>query len=92
MALLSTATFNTLSVDSTTVMLGDPDATGTAGPVSVATEDVNGDGRLDLLLAFSIPDLLKAGALASTTDRVVVSGQTFDSRSVLGSASVRIVP
>ena len=91
-ALLSTPALDALAVDPASIALGDPVTGHTASPVSWTTEDVNGDGRPDLLLRFSTQGLVLAGAITNDTTRLVLTGRSADGRSVIGGAAVRIVP
>lgn len=91
-ALLSTPTFDALEVDTGTIALGDPDTGQSTAPTSSRIADLNGDGRLDLLLRFATPGLVGAGALTGETTRLVLTARTEDGTSVLGAASVRTVP
>jgi hypothetical protein len=50
-------------------------------------QDVNGDGRLDLVVQVSTDALLSNGDTLAT-----LTGQTFDGKSITGIDSVRIVP
>jgi len=90
-ALLSTMDVDALAVDPTTLTLGDPESTGTAAPVSSRIVDVNGDGRRDRLLFFSVAELVDAAALTRETTRLVLAGKTFTGLSVVGSTAVLIV-
>ena len=65
-AILSTGTASIPStLDVQTIRMGDPALTARVTPTSSHVEDVNGDGHLDLLLLFKIPDLSKSGAVKS---------------------------
>lgn len=79
-AILSTASFDAQDVDPATVMLGD--GTGTDTPVAqrnngtyfAQSEDVNGDGRMDLVVMFELPALRAGGEITSTTTQLVLRG------------------
>jgi hypothetical protein len=84
-AILTTDTFNTTTVKATTVRFG---ATGTeAGPVRVAVEDVNNDGRPDLLLFFNTQD---TGIQCQDTS-ASLTGQTFSGQEIEGSDAITTV-
>jgi hypothetical protein len=70
-AILTTDIFDATTVNASTVHFG---AAGTeAAPVQVAVEDVNGDGRPDLLLTFNTPATgITCGATSAS-----LTGQTF---------------
>jgi hypothetical protein len=72
--------------------LGDPDTGYSTAPTSWRIDDLNGDGRVDLLLQFATAGLVQAGAVTRKTTRLVLTGRKGDGTSVLGVASVRIVP
>jgi len=57
------------------------------GTPMASFEDVNGDGRLDLVVHV----LTSALQLRSTDTQAVLHGQTFGSEAIEGSDSVRIV-
>jgi hypothetical protein len=98
-AVLSTATFDATTLDPATIVLGDE--TGSDTPVAkrnnsryfASAEDVNGDGRLDLVLQFSVPALVANGDLTSSTTSLVLRGFLADGcTNVRGSNTVVIVP
>ena len=81
-----------MSIDDDTVEFGDPVLGGTAAPVKSAIEDVDGDGSADLVLHFSVPDLVSAGALDADSEIGMLTGQTAAGNTFSGIDSVRIVP
>jgi hypothetical protein len=91
-ALLSTPSLDALAVDPASSAVGDPETGHAVKPVSWTTEDVDGDGRSDLLLRLSIEGLVEADAIRSDTTRLVLTGTSADGRSVIGAAAVRVVP
>ncbi len=102
-AILSTEDYNALEVDESTVYLVDSmileiaSALGEDPPMVfpvkfVTEEDVNGDGLDDLLLFFSVSDLVESGALDEGTEEVTLIGEMFDGIPIKGFDSVRIVP
>ena len=96
-AILSTDDFDALSVDEETVLFADPvrldEELGLpVSPIRSAIEDVDGDGRDDLLLFFSIPELVEFGAFDEASVLGTLFGETFDAVPIEGFDSVRIVP
>jgi len=87
-AILSTPGFDATVVDSSTVTLaGAPVALRSNGTPMASLEDMDGDGRLDLVLHFSTADL----RLDQGSTEALLQGQTMDGISVLGVDWVRIV-
>lgn len=91
-AVLTTDEFDSALVDVGTVKLGDPLLSGTAGPIRTNLEDVDDDGDLDLLLHFSMLDLVEAGAVAPDSETLFLSGMTTDGYGISGFDGVTIVP
>jgi hypothetical protein len=84
-AIRTTATFDAATVDPATVRFG---RTGTeASAVHSAFEDVNGDGKHDLILHF---ETQKTGIRCGDTS-VVLMGQTLGGQAIQGSDSVQTV-
>jgi Concanavalin A-like lectin/glucanases superfamily len=91
-AILSTADFDATQVDVRTVTLGDWTLGGRVAPVHFAVEDVDGDGRLDLILHFRTQELVAAGALDANSTELILSGTLLDGSEFFGTDVVRIVP
>jgi len=91
-AILTTDDFDALSVDEDTVLFGDFELMGTAAPIRSSEEDVDDDGDIDLVLFFSIPDLVDDGALNEDSEEATLTGETLDGAPIIASDSVRIVP
>jgi subtilisin family serine protease len=93
-ALLSAESFDATTVDPATVRIGTtPVATRPNGQLFATLEDVNGDGLLDLVVHFSIPELVDNGDLTSTTTELTVWAFLDDAcTNVTGTQEVRIVP
>ena len=96
-AVLSSETFDAPTlVDGATVTLGDgaspgaPVALRMNGTRMAGVEDVNGDGRPDLVLHFERDALMANGLTANTTTLRLLATLT-DGRQVIGSEAVRIV-
>ncbi len=90
-AILTTPDFDALTVDVATLKLGDPALGGTAPPIRLRARDVDRDGDKDLLLVFSLCDLLASGALDANSTELVLSGQTSGGLSITGQDSVQVV-
>lgn len=87
-AILSSSTFDATSVDPTTVTLAESGARlrGNGTPMASA-EDVNGDGRADLVVHVATRDL----QLTQTDTEAVLTGRTFSGIAVRGTDTIRIV-
>lgn len=83
-AVLSTAQFDALSVDPTTIKVG---PTGTeAEPARVMRSDVNDDGRMDLMLLVRMADL----PIRCETKVIRVKANTMSGTAVEGSEAVTV--
>lgn len=80
-AILSTDTFDATQVDTSTVHFG------TANVVTATIEDVNGDGRPDMVLHFNTTDVGIACGDASAT----LTGTSLSGQLIQGSDSIRTV-
>jgi hypothetical protein len=88
-AILSSATFDARAVNPATVTLaGAPVKVKGNGSPQASVEDVDGDGRPDLVVQILTEQLQLSGS--DTT--AVLEGQTFDGRRIRGSDTVRLVP
>jgi hypothetical protein len=84
-AILSTGTFDTTTLDPTNVSFG---RTGTeAAPMHAALEDVNGDGRLDLVLHFDT----QATGIRCGDASAFLAGNTRAGQAIEGSDSIQTV-
>lgn len=84
-AILTTASFDATTVDSTTVLFG---KTGTeAAPVQSALEDVDGDGDTDMILHFKTQG---TGILCGDTS-ASLTGETFGGQMIERSDSIKTV-
>ncbi len=84
-AILSTNSFDATTVDPTTVKFG---VTGTeASSTQTSLEDVNGDGKLDMVLHFHTQ---KTGIVCGTTN-VMLTGQTISGQAITGTAPITTV-
>jgi hypothetical protein len=93
-AVLTTADFDALSIDDDTLEFGDPETEtgGVVNPLRTSEEDVDDDGDVDLVMHFSIPELVDADALDADSVGAVLTGLTVDDRAFIGADVVRIVP
>jgi PKD repeat protein len=100
-AILSTATFDATTIDVASIRLGD--GAGAEAPVDQQKgryqsriDDANGDGRPDMIVSFSVPQLVANGDLPQGTPTLVlrgVQGATGDScTNFRGTGTVRVVP
>jgi hypothetical protein len=88
-AILSTASFDATRVDPLTVTLGSaPVKLKGKGTPTAASEDVNADGRLDLVVHVETEAL----QLSETDTQATLEGRTIDGKLIRGSHSVRVVP
>lgn len=90
-AVLSSADFDAATLDPTTIRLGDPELSGVAQPVRCSWEDVDLDGRIDLVLKFSMPTLVANGAIDADSLELSLTGETTDGGAVAGSDAVVVV-
>ena len=98
-AILSTATFDATQVDPATVYLGDEVGTDTPvaqrnnGTYLASSQDVNGDGRLDMVVQFRVPDLVANGDVTAGTTKLVLRGFEVDGcTNFRGEDAVVVVP
>ena len=88
-AILSSATFDASLVVLSTVRLGGASiATRPNGSLMASMGDVNGDGRLDLLVHLASASL----GLASNPTSLTLTATLTDGRTIIGSDTVRVVP
>jgi parallel beta-helix repeat protein len=88
-AIFSTATFDATTVDLSNVTLAGASVrlTGRGTPIA-SSEDVNGDGRLDLVVHVETTALL----VSETDTEAILEGNTFDGTLIAGKDTVRVVP
>lgn len=88
-AILSTVTFDAATVNPTSVHLaGAPVKAKNNGKLMASLEDVNGDGRLDLVLHFATAAML----LNENSTEAKLTALTHNGRCISGTDSVNIVP
>ena len=84
-AILTTGTFDATAVDPSTVLFG---STGTeTAPVHFAWHDVNGDGKIDLILHFKT----QATRIQCGDRSASITGKTFSGQLIHGADSVKTV-
>jgi len=94
--ILANSDFDVLDIDIDSLLFGDPilvDGGATAlGATSDRLRDLNHDGLDDLLVGFSISDLVDGGALDASSVEGRLTGELFDGTPIVGSDIVRMVP
>lgn len=90
MAILSTADFDATTIDPATVTLAGSSVglRGKSNKLMASTEDVNGDGLIDLLVHIETEGL----DLVVGSTEAVLQGSTFDDVPIEGTDTVNIVP
>lgn len=88
-AILSTTSFNATAIDPATVTLASaPVRLKKNGTAMASSEDVNGDGLLDLVVHVSTKMLM----LTETDTEAILEGRAIDGTRIEGADSVRLVP
>ncbi len=95
-AILANEEFNVMDVNIGSLLFGDPILVdGGATPLGATSDrlrDLNHDGLDDLLVGFSISDLVAGGALDASSVEGRLTGELFDGTPIFGSDIVRMVP
>lgn len=98
-AVLSSATFDATTLNPATVVLGNGSGTDTPvakrknGRYYTSVEDVNGDGRADLVLQFEIPALVANGDITLASTSLTLRGILANGCSnVSGTDAIKVVP
>lgn len=91
-AIMGAPGYDVTLIDAATLLLGDPALSGAALPIKWHLEDVNLDGLTDLVLHFSVLDLVGHGAINDASTGLILVGETFEGDLVTGADAVRIVP
>ena len=96
MAILANEEFNVMDVNIASLLFGDPILVdGGATPLGATSDrlrDLNHDGLDDLLVGFSISDLVDGGALDASSVEGRLTGELLDGTQIIGSDVVRMVP
>jgi PKD repeat protein len=79
-AILSSPTFDARTIDVASLRLGnevgvDAQVAMSKGKYQTGISDANGDGRLDLIVTFNVPDLIANGDLTLATTQLVLRGK-----------------
>jgi uncharacterized delta-60 repeat protein len=90
-AILTTPDFDAMTMDASTLELGDPNLNGIVNPVRNRARDVDLDGDMDLALAFSLCELVTHEALNTNSTELVLIGMTLNGVSITGRDSVKVV-
>lgn len=96
-AILTSGTFDAAQVDVATIVLGNGDAYETSvatrgnGSFYASLEDVNRDGKLDLVVQFSLEALRASGDLNGSTSQLILQSRLKNQVPIQGSDKVRIV-
>ena len=97
-AVLTSDDVDAADIDPSTVTLGDDDGNDTPvaprkkGRLHAALEDVDGDGRDDLVLHFDTQALIGNGDLTVASGALTLNGATEDGTTLQGADVVRIAP
>lgn len=90
-ALISAGTLEARSVRTSSIRFGDPRLSGRVSPVKRSYEDVNHDGRLDIVFHFSVPAVRMANALNGLSIRAELTGALNNGCTFRGEDTVRII-
>ncbi len=96
-AILSTDNFDATQIEPSSLELGGVDVSERgskkAPKTAYSIKDVDGDGDLDMMAFFSVPDLVAYAELNSTTVSLELTGTLLDAITpIVGIDSIRIVP
>lgn len=92
-AILTTDDFDaTTTVPDAEILLGDPELGTAIPPVRGTLEDVDDDSDLDVLLHFSIGEMVEAGAIDEESRILALTASTLDGLGIVGMDMVTIVP
>jgi hypothetical protein len=97
-AILGTETRNAADIDVASLTLGNEDgddtpvATRNHGTLRAGMEDVNNDGRRDLVVHFERAALMARGDLTTSTTELVLLGKLTDGTAIRGVDAVRVIP
>lgn len=94
-AVLTTADFNAAVIDTTdlsAIRFGDPTAAARVSPERETLGDVDGDGDLDRVFVFSIPQIAQSGALTGASTQAQLTGRTYAGDAFRGADAVTVTP
>jgi probable HAF family extracellular repeat protein len=81
-AILSSSSFDAHLVDAGSARIGNAAVATKKGAFLTSFEDVNGDGRSDLVLQFGLSDLISAGGLSLSSTSLTVLANLTDGRQI----------
>lgn len=90
-AVLATEDFDATDPGIGWIELSDSELTGTCVPQKSSFEDINGDGFVDLMLHFSLPDLVASDCIDASTAELTLSIETMNGAQSSGSDAVSII-
>ena len=87
--------FEASEVDPLSILFGDPDAIAANGgapvvPIDFQVEDVDLDGDLDVILHFSVREIVSEGALDNLSESALISGRLVNGPGFFGEDAIRI--
>ena len=97
-AILSTDNFDATQIDPISLELGGVVVSERGGgskkapKIAYSIKDVDGDGDLDIMAFFSVPDLVGEGGLTLITTSLELTGTLTNGTPIVGADLVRIVP
>ena len=98
-AILGSEDFDVTTIDPTTIMIGEVSLASRGSikkpKLAYSFEDVNGDGYLDLVAFFSVPDLVEACVLKEDTTALTLDANLYaeyGGTPITGTDSVNVVP
>lgn len=83
--------FDAMAVDASSITIGDPRQTAGAHPATISYDDIDDDGDTDLILHFSIPQLVASGGVTHETATLRIAGQLRTGALFRGADHVGIV-
>lgn len=86
----SNDTIDATTLDPATVAIGDPNLSGTTTPYWYWDRDFNRDGKRDRVFFVRTRGLWRGGAVAASTTKLKLTGQTTAGDDVTGSSSIRV--
>lgn len=90
-AILTTDDYDAGNTDLNTLLLGDPELSGAVPPLKSAFEDIDLDGDLDLVLQFSVDEMVNLFALDAASFSLELTGVTLDGAAISGADALTVV-